>query len=196
MVSLHFFFSPIQFAIAAEDLGITRIAGLSWEQWNARLVLPLVTELQEGSQPLVFPSNEPSSPPESNDANDTNDTNDNNDNNDDSLDQLNKPLQSSQNKEFNDGKLSDGETKNSNGYSCSECGRFYKLKSSLRNHQKWECGKEPQFSCPFCVYKAKQKMHINRHLERMHKEKLRLEISNGIQVYKIKDEHQNLNSTA
>lgn len=155
-----------------------------------------MTQLQEGSQPLFFTSHEPSSPPESNDANDTNDTNDNNDNNDDSSDQINKPLQSSQNKDFNDGKLSDGETKNSNGYSCSECGRFYKLKSSLRNHQKWECGKEPQFSCPFCVYKAKQKMHINRHLERMHKEKLRLEISNGIQVYKIKDEHQNLNSTA
>lgn len=182
--------------IAAEDLGITRIAGLSWEQWNARLVLPLVTQLQEGSQPLVFPSNEPASPPESNDANDTNDTNDNND---DSSDQtiINKSQQNSQqNKDCTDvGKLSDGETKNSNGYSCSECGRFYKLKSSLRNHQKWECGKEPQFSCPFCVYKAKQKMHINRHLERMHKEKLRLEVSNGIQVYKIKDEHQNLNST-
>lgn len=158
-----------------------------------------MTQLQEGSQPLVFSSNEPSSPPESNDANDnTNDTNDNNDNNDDSSDQINaKSQQTSQNKDcINDGKLSDCETKSSNGYSCSVCGRFYKLKSSLRNHQKWECGKEPQFSCPFCVYKAKQKMHINRHLERMHKEKLRLEISNGVQVYKIKDEHQHLNATA
>lgn len=55
------------------------------------------------------------------------------------------------------------------GFDCSACGRIYKLKSSLRNHQKWECGKEPQFSCPYCVYKAKQKMHIARHLERMHK---------------------------
>jgi hypothetical protein len=45
-------------------------------------------------------------------------------------------------------------------------------KSSLRNHQKWECGKEPQFQCPHCVYRAKQKMHISRHMERMHKEKL------------------------
>ncbi|XP_023245618.1 longitudinals lacking protein, isoforms A/B/D/L-like [Copidosoma floridanum] len=58
------------------------------------------------------------------------------------------------------------------GFSCSACNRVYKLKSSLRNHQKWECGKEPQFQCPHCVYRAKQKMHIARHMERMHKEKL------------------------
>ncbi|KAJ4427507.1 hypothetical protein ANN_25155 [Periplaneta americana] len=28
---------------------------------------------------------------------------------------------------------------------CPRCGRGYKLKSSLRNHEKWECGMEPQF---------------------------------------------------
>lgn len=54
-------------------------------------------------------------------------------------------------------------------FACPQCGRFYKLRSSLRNHQKWECGKEPQFKCPHCPYKAKQKMHIRRHIERMHK---------------------------
>lgn len=56
------------------------------------------------------------------------------------------------------------------GFDCGICGRTYKLKSSLRNHQKWECGKEPQFKCPYCVYKAKQKMHMARHMERMHKD--------------------------
>ncbi|XP_011882465.1 PREDICTED: gastrula zinc finger protein xFG20-1-like [Vollenhovia emeryi] len=61
---------------------------------------------------------------------------------------------------------------NPEGFNCPACGRVYKLKSSLRNHQKWECGKEPQFQCPHCVYKAKQKMHIARHMERMHKEKI------------------------
>ena len=61
---------------------------------------------------------------------------------------------------------------NAEGINCPDCGRAYKLKSSLRNHQKWECGKEPQFQCPHCVYRAKQKMHIARHMERMHKEKL------------------------
>ncbi|XP_068146136.1 longitudinals lacking protein, isoforms A/B/D/L isoform X4 [Drosophila tropicalis] len=64
---------------------------------------------------------------------------------------------------------------NGAGHPCPVCGRVYKLKSSLRNHQKWECGKEPQFQCPFCVYRAKQKMHIGRHMERMHKEKFKLD---------------------
>lgn len=56
------------------------------------------------------------------------------------------------------------------GHDCPDCGRVYKLKSSLRNHRKWECGKEPQFKCPYCSYKAKQKMHLVRHLDRVHKE--------------------------
>ncbi|KAF5269901.1 hypothetical protein FQR65_LT05700 [Abscondita terminalis] len=56
------------------------------------------------------------------------------------------------------------------GFACDVCGRIYKLKSSLRNHQKWECGKDPQFKCPYCSYRAKQKMHMARHMERMHKE--------------------------
>lgn len=67
---------------------------------------------------------------------------------------------------------STGNGANSEGFKCAACSRVYKLKSSLRNHQKWECGKEPQFQCPHCVYRAKQKMHIARHMERMHKEKL------------------------
>ncbi|XP_025828834.1 longitudinals lacking protein, isoforms F/I/K/T-like [Agrilus planipennis] len=58
---------------------------------------------------------------------------------------------------------------NSPGFDCQDCGRIYKLKSSLRNHQKWECGKEPQFKCPCCPYRAKQKMHMARHMERMHR---------------------------
>ncbi|XP_034653835.1 longitudinals lacking protein, isoforms A/B/D/L isoform X19 [Drosophila subobscura] len=38
-----------------QDLSITRIAGLTWNEWNARLAMPLVT-LREGVQPLVFPT--------------------------------------------------------------------------------------------------------------------------------------------
>lgn len=56
------------------------------------------------------------------------------------------------------------------GFVCGDCGRTYKLKSSLRNHRKWECGKEPQFKCIYCNYKAKQKMHMVRHMVRMHKD--------------------------
>ncbi|XP_063827981.1 longitudinals lacking protein, isoforms A/B/D/L-like isoform X3 [Ostrinia nubilalis] len=96
---------------ATEDVSFSRIGGLSWDQWSARLALPLVAGLRA---PLPAPG-EPS-------------------------------------------------------FTCPDCGRVYKLKSSLRNHQKWECGKEPQFQCPYCVYRAKQKMHIARHMERMHRE--------------------------
>lgn len=48
---------------------------------------------------------------------------------------------------------SGNEQQSSGGYTCPapDCGRVYKLKSSLRNHQKWECGIAPQFKCPFCV---------------------------------------------
>lgn len=133
--------------------------------------------MEVGTQPLVFPSNETSSsspPPSST--------------NDDSA--TGNGLIIDDNKLCDSGKLSDSEMKNDSGYSCNNCGRFYKLKSSLRNHQKWECGKEPQFSCPYCVYKAKQKMHINRHLERMHKEKI-LESSNGVHILSIKEEKLN-----
>lgn len=58
------------------------------------------------------------------------------------------------------------------GFVCGECGRTYKLKSSLRNHKKWECGKEPSFKCDKCEYKAKQKMHLLRHMQRVHREEL------------------------
>lgn len=34
-------------------------------------------------------------------------------------------------------------------YPCSECGRCYKLKSSLFNHKKYECGKAPQFQVKY-----------------------------------------------
>uniref|UniRef100_A0A1Y1LN27 C2H2-type domain-containing protein n=3 Tax=Photinus pyralis TaxID=7054 RepID=A0A1Y1LN27_PHOPY len=54
------------------------------------------------------------------------------------------------------------------GFACSDCGRVYKLRSSLRNHRKWECGKEARFKCSFCEYKAKQKIHMRRHIERIH----------------------------
>lgn len=138
--------------VAAENLGITQIAGLSWDQWNANLVMPLC-QLREGAQPLVFSSGDRCSSPESNE---------NDPNEDDSTDmpaqaqnanQQQKgqsggganAQQSNKDTSADGGKSSDGESKNGQGYSCPECGRFYKLKSSLRNHQKWECGKDPQF---------------------------------------------------
>lgn len=154
--------SFLSVTITAEDLSITKIAGLTWEQWNERIALPLVTTLREGPHPLVFPRDlcvstmKTESVPEgrSPDGNSSG-----------------SRAGSSDPSGPNNSSAGNGANNQEGGFACPDCGRMYKLKSSLRNHQKWECGKEPQFQCPYCVYRAKQKMHIGRHMERMHKEK-------------------------
>lgn len=145
------------FVTAAEDLSITKIAGLTWEQWNERLAMPLVTTLREGAHPLVFPRDLCVSTMDSKAG----------------LLEERSPNGSSGSASGNGSSQNagNGAGMQEGGFTCPDCGRMYKLKSSLRNHQKWECGKEPQFQCPYCVYRAKQKMHIGRHMERMHKEK-------------------------
>ncbi|KAG8259324.1 hypothetical protein J6590_014793 [Homalodisca vitripennis] len=45
-----------------------------------------------------------------------------------------------------------------------QCGRSYKYKKGLSQHQRYECGKEPQFACPHCPYRAKQKVSLTTHL--------------------------------
>ncbi|XP_055320681.1 longitudinals lacking protein, isoforms A/B/D/L-like [Sitodiplosis mosellana] len=119
--------------------------------------MPLVTQLREGIHPLLFPTDLTVNPIAS------------------VLDdkksiKLLSPSTHDRNSSANTSSGS-GNEQAGGGYMCPapDCGRVYKLKSSLRNHQKWECGKDPQFQCPFCVYRAKQKMHIGRHMERMHK---------------------------
>lgn len=141
----------------AEDLSITKIAGLTWDQWNARLAMPLVQTLREGAHPLLFPCEFSSSSSSLEGA------------------KQNKLKFENATSANNGGNVTIGAVgagaEQQANFSCPDCGRMYKLKSSLRNHQKWECGKEPQFQCPYCVYRAKQKMHIGRHMERMHKER-------------------------
>lgn len=49
--------------------------------------------------------------------------------------------------------------------------KVYKHKPSLWRHKKFECGKEPQFTCSVagCTYGAKQKSKLKVHLLRYHK---------------------------
>lgn len=56
-------------------------------------------------------------------------------------------------------------------FPCGMCGRIYKQKTGLTQHQRYECGKEPQFSCPIssCLYKAKRKTSLQSHLQFKHK---------------------------
>lgn len=96
---------------AAEDLSITKIAGLTWDQWNARLAMPLVTTLREGAHPLVFPRDLCVSPMDV------------------------KPQRASGEQSPGNGSFDTG----NGGFNCPNCGRVYKLKSSLRNHEKHEC---------------------------------------------------------
>lgn len=55
---VKFFFSDFRSFefLVPEDLSITRIAGLSWDQWSSQIGLPLVTQLREGIHPLLFPT--------------------------------------------------------------------------------------------------------------------------------------------
>ncbi|KAG8259378.1 hypothetical protein J6590_014848 [Homalodisca vitripennis] len=47
---------------------------------------------------------------------------------------------------------------------CSFCNQQYRYKKNLLKHQRYECGKEPQFACPLCSYRAKQKGNLKTHL--------------------------------
>lgn len=51
---------------------------------------------------------------------------------------------------------------------CDRCGRSYMRKDSLQRHMQWECGKEPQFQCPYCTQRCKRKAHWLRHIRRQH----------------------------
>lgn len=48
------------------------------------------------------------------------------------------------------------------------CGKSYLASTSLKAHQKWECGKDPSFQCPYCPYKSKQKSNMRTHVRTVH----------------------------
>ncbi|XP_071634178.1 uncharacterized protein [Temnothorax longispinosus] len=60
-------------------------------------------------------------------------------------------------------------------FACSRCGRSYTLKKSLKRHEHWECGKEPQFKCPFCPQRSKHKSNWQRHIRKWHTDKVDME---------------------
>ena len=46
---------------------------------------------------------------------------------------------------------------------CFKCNRSYVRKDYLKRHLTLECGVPPQFSCDYCIYKAKHKADLKRH---------------------------------
>ncbi|XP_053973120.1 zinc finger protein 358-like [Hylaeus anthracinus] len=42
-------------------------------------------------------------------------------------------------------------------YRCETCGKGYQHRATLVRHTRHECGKEPQFKCPYCAHRTKQR---------------------------------------
>lgn len=53
-------------------------------------------------------------------------------------------------------------------HQCKNCFKRYTQKQTLNRHLQFECGKAPQFSCPCCEYRAKQRSNLMVHLQRQH----------------------------
>ncbi|KAL1129436.1 hypothetical protein AAG570_013962 [Ranatra chinensis] len=62
-----------------------------------------------------------------------------------------------------------------NPFWCLGCGKRYRHRKTLKRHVRLECGKEPQFHCPLCPYRAKQNAHLTSHMISKHMSKLGLE---------------------
>ena len=51
---------------------------------------------------------------------------------------------------------------------CGTCGRGYKYKGNLRQHQRFECGVAPQFECVICLRSFTHKSTLKTHLGIVH----------------------------
>ncbi|KAK6617132.1 hypothetical protein RUM43_014734 [Polyplax serrata] len=59
--------------------------------------------------------------------------------------------------------------KNQTGlFSCYKCGKKYSQSPTLWRHIKYECGKGPQFHCPFCMKGFTRKFTMLKHADKQH----------------------------
>lgn len=59
-------------------------------------------------------------------------------------------------------------TKTLGSFPCVSCGRQYRRRKALMAHVKYECGKAPQFQCPYCSHRFTQNSSLRVHLRRKH----------------------------
>ncbi|KAG8259350.1 hypothetical protein J6590_014818 [Homalodisca vitripennis] len=50
------------------------------------------------------------------------------------------------------------------GHKCEFCGRIYKYRKGMLQHQRLECGQDPQFPCPYCPLKFRYRHLIRNHV--------------------------------
>lgn len=55
-------------------------------------------------------------------------------------------------------------------YACPDCGKVYRWKKNMMSHRRFECGKEPQFQCPYCPHRSTQKSNLNTHIKKLHQQ--------------------------
>lgn len=55
-------------------------------------------------------------------------------------------------------------------FGCQNCGKQYVQKRSLSRHLRYECGKPRGFKCLYCNYTSHQKVSLQGHLLRIHKD--------------------------
>lgn len=63
-------------------------------------------------------------------------------------------------------------TTDSKYFPCDTCGNVYSYKTSLARHVRFECGKAPQFKCPFCEHRTKHKSSLTTHIDCKHRQEL------------------------
>lgn len=49
-------------------------------------------------------------------------------------------------------------------WKCSKCDKAYFRKCHLQCHEKYQCGKEPQFQCPYCPKRCTIKSNLKQHV--------------------------------
>lgn len=54
-------------------------------------------------------------------------------------------------------------------FPCSKCGKLYKWRTNLLRHKRLECGKEPQFQCPYCPKKSNRNDTLWSHIKIVHR---------------------------
>ncbi|XP_015109603.1 longitudinals lacking protein isoform X10 [Diachasma alloeum] len=61
-------------------------------------------------------------------------------------------------------------------FPCTNCQSVFSRQHNLRYHMKFECGQQPRFNCPYCVYRTRHSSNVRAHVRKIHP---------GLQVYVV-----------